>query len=126
MTDLNSANGFAFSPKNAFRGRGWHVEDRGMLEADSQGLTFSWVVARSGGTRVLSHFTYTGFGTPVAEVLNALLARDQSRYRRRGGGWFVRLSTEVAPTREGLKRAEQRLRSFMELLEPRLQGRISG
>ena len=107
------------SPKHALPGAGWHVEERAPIEL-LPGLHAPSVSARSGRTRILSCHWYEGAGALPLEVLRAWLATDQSPLRRPGGAWVVRLSTDVAPTREAREAAEARLGSFAELLRPNL------
>jgi EpsI family protein len=107
------------SPKHALPGGGWHVEERAPVEL-LPGLRAETVLARSGRTRILSCHWYEGAGALPLEVLRAWLAADRSPLRRPGGAWVVRVSTDVAPTRESREAAEARLRGFAELLRPEL------
>jgi len=104
------------TPKNAVPGAGWHVEERAPIQLAPIGLRAESVSARSGPSRILSFHWYEGTDRLALEILRAGLATDQSSLRRPGGAWVVRLSTGLAPTREGRLRAEARLRGLAELL----------
>jgi EpsI family protein len=107
------------SPKNAVPGAGWHIEERTFTEFAPSGVRADSMSARSGTNRTLNFHWYEGTDPLVLEVLRACLATDQSWLRRPGGAWVIRLSTNVAQTRDGKERAEARLRGFAELLGPR-------
>jgi EpsI family protein len=109
------------SPKNAVPGAGWVVEERTPIQLAPSRLGAESVSARSGRTRILSFHWYEGTDPIVLEVLRAGLATDQSSLRRPEGAWVVRLTTDLAQTRDGKKRAEARLQGFAELLGPRVE-----
>jgi EpsI family protein len=108
------------SPKHALPGAGWHVEEREPVALEPGGLRVESVSARSGSNRILSQHWYEGTDPLFLEILRAWLATDQSPLRRPGGAWVVRLSTDLASTREERREAEARLSGFAELLLPRL------
>jgi EpsI family protein len=117
------------SPKNAFPGRGWEAEERGLVELGPDGFPGVRVVARSQANRVLSYHYYLGIERLGEEALRAWLATDRSILRRPTGALVIRLSTEVSSTADGRSRAEARLREFAELLLARssdLGGGASG
>ncbi|UCE85876.1 MAG: EpsI family protein [Deltaproteobacteria bacterium] len=118
--DRRSRTQSLISPKNAFPGRGWHVEQRRTLELEAGGPRVEAVLVRSGGTRVLSLYTYLGTRGTAEEIARAWLATDRSFLRREGGALVVRLSTDVATAAGGQARAEARLRRLLEALWPTL------
>jgi hypothetical protein len=119
--DRLDRNRSLLSPKNAVPGAGWLVEERTPIQLAPSRLGAESVSARSGRTRILSFHWYEGTDPMVLEVLRAGLATDQSSLRRPGGAWVVRLTTDLAQTRDGKKRAEARLHGFAELLGPRVE-----
>jgi len=110
------------SPKNAVPGFDWQVEERTPIRLAPHGRLAESVTARSGAARTLSFHWYEGTDPLALEILRACLATDQSTLRRPGGAWVIRLTTDVAQTRDGLERAEARLRGFAELLGSRVVG----
>jgi EpsI family protein len=118
--DRLDRSGSLISPKNAVPGAGWHVEERTATELARGGPRVDAVLARSGASRMLTYHWYEGTDPLALEVLRSCLATDQSLLRRPGGAWVVRLSTDVAQTRDGKERAEARLRSLAELIRPYL------
>ena len=108
------------SPKNAVPGAGWHVEERRLIQLSPSGPLAESVTARSDATRTLSFHWYAGTDPLALEILRACLGTDQSSLRRPGGAWVVRLSTDLAQTRDGKEKAEARLRGFAELLGSRV------
>jgi EpsI family protein len=115
-----------FSPKTAFPGRGWHVEEQGVEEVGRPPWQVDRKVARSLGTRILIYHWYEGSEGFARETLRALLATDQSPLRRSGGAWVVRISTVVEPTPLGREQADARLEQFAELLRPALAELAAG
>lgn len=106
------------SPKNAFPGRGWHVEERRSIVLEPGGLQAEEMFARSGGTRILSYTAYAGTHGVTAEIARAWLAIDRSFLRRPGGGVVVRVSTEVDTTTGGRAGAEARARRVLDAVRP--------
>ena len=119
--DRLDRNRSLLSPKNAVPDAGWHVEERTPIQLAPSGPRAESVSARSGTTRTLSIHWYEGTDPLALEILRAGLATDQSSLRRPGGAWVVRLSTDIAQTRDGEDRAEARLRGFAEVLGPRVE-----
>jgi exosortase len=114
------------SPKNAFPGRGWHVEARSQVELGAGGASAEAVLVRSGSTRVLSYYAYWGVAGVGSEIARAFLAIDESPLRRDRGAIVARVSTEVKPARDGLARAEARLGQVYQALTPTLVGLLGG
>lgn len=120
--DLLNRSRSLLSPKNAFPGRGWEAEERGLVELGPDGLEAAGVAARSRATRMLSYHWYQGIEGLGGEVLRAWLATDRSFLRRPTGALAIRLDTDLPSAAEGRIRAEARLRECAELLLPVVSG----
>jgi EpsI family protein len=106
------------SPKNPFPGRGWHVEERRSIALEPGGFQAEEVLARSGGTRILTYTAYAGIRGIAGEIARAWLALDRSFLRRAGGAVVVRVSTEVETATGGRARAEARVRRVLDAVRP--------
>jgi hypothetical protein len=102
-----------FSPKTGMPDGGWVIENE---EITSLGLAHPNVVVRQirrGTKRRLIYHWYEGSRGFCDEVFRALLALDQSPFRRPEASVVVRLGTELSGTsKSARRRAERRLRLF--------------
>ncbi len=101
------------SGKNAYPGVIGLVEERGLVELDALDSQILSVVADTDNGRLLAWHWYQGSGSATEEVLRALLALDQSPFRRVEDARVIRLTTYVERTPGGRRQAEQRLRGFL-------------
>jgi len=101
------------SEKNAYPGAIGLVEARGPVDLGGDGPRVVSVVAETEIGRLLSWHWYEGTGSAAEEIMRAMLALDQSPFRREAGARVVRLTTYVERTPEGRRQAEQRLRDFL-------------
>ena len=114
------------SPKNAFPGRGWEVEDRRFAELDSWNTRVTRVVSHSGPRRILTYHWNEGMDSLALEVLRALLAIDQSPLGRSERPRVIRIGTRVGVGALGEAEADRRLRAFAEALAEALPAGESG
>jgi hypothetical protein len=102
-----------FSPKTGIPGGGWIIENE---EITTLGLAHPNVVVRQirrGTERRLIYHWYEGSRGFSDEVFRALLALDQSPFRRPKASVVIRLGTKLTGTGEfARRRAELRLRRF--------------
>jgi EpsI family protein len=112
------------SRKHALPGLGWDVEERRRVELEPGGPAVPVVVARRFERRALVVHFYRGAGTFLGETLRAALALDQpgSPFARSEGISVLRVSVPVHPGPEGMREAEDLLRSFLADLTPDLGG----
>jgi exosortase len=108
------------SDKNALPGLGWEVEERGPVEVEPGPGAMERVVARRFATRSLVLHAYRGTASVLEETLRAALALDRpgSPFARPEPARALRVSTSIGPGPEGLREAEERLRSLLTDLEP--------
>ena len=102
------------SEKNAIPGPGWEIEQRGRIELEPGGVHMESVVAHRFAERFLTLYAYRGTERVFVEVLREALALDQpgSPFARPGRAGLLRLSTRVRPGPDGVREAEEELRSF--------------
>ncbi len=93
-------------------GHGWEVEERGPAALEFVAERVERVIARSETSRVLTYHWYEGTGGLASETLRALLALDQSRFRRPQPARMIRVETELGPTPIDREEAEAKLRAF--------------
>ncbi|MEN8205994.1 MAG: exosortase/archaeosortase family protein [Pseudomonadota bacterium] len=74
-------------------------------------------VLDNGTQRLLTYYWYEGIDSVGKEVLYAMLALDQSPYRREKQARVTRLTTYVELTPEGRTLADKRLRAFLREME---------
>lgn len=113
------------SDKNAVPGLGWAVEERAPVEVEPGAGPMQRVVARRFASRSLAFHAYRGTGSVLEETLRAALALDRpgSPFARSERGGVLRVSTSIGPGPEGLREAEERLRSLLAALGPVLSWR---
>jgi EpsI family protein len=97
----------AFSPKTAFPGSGWIVEEVGTLPLGDREVATQ--VIRNGARRLLVAHWYEGAAGLAGETLRALLALDASPLRRRHVPAVVRLATPFGGDPAAQRAAETRL-----------------
>ena len=102
------------SPKNAFPGRGWEVQEWGSVTLDPCGVPAEKVLARSDARQrhMLSYHWYEGTDGLVLETLRALLATEQSPFARLEPARVIRVATVFRPTPGASAQAEARLHRF--------------
>ena len=96
--DHSSRGRSLLSRKNALPGRGWEVEERGSVPLESVEARVERVVARSQSTQVLTYHWYEGTDGLASEILHALLASDQSPFRRSQPARVIRVATALGST----------------------------
>ncbi|MEN8185087.1 MAG: exosortase C-terminal domain/associated protein EpsI, partial [Myxococcota bacterium] len=101
------------SPRNAFPGAGWEVEERTLLAVGPDGPRVEVTLLGGLKGRVLTYHWYEGTARLAGELTRALLATDRSPLRRPGAARMVQLSTGVEPKATGRAEAEARLRSLL-------------
>ena len=84
-----------------------------MVDLGGLGLRATSILTGDGMNRILVYSWYQGVASVGREILYALLALDQSPFRRTETALVVRVSTPVAPTSQGVKQAEKRLLEFL-------------
>jgi len=104
------------SRKNALPGRGWEVEERSSVSLESIEASVERVVARSGYEQILTYHWYEGTDGLASEILRALLASDQSPFRRSQPARVIRVATALGSTSPGGMEDEAKLRAFATLL----------
>jgi EpsI family protein len=101
------------SPKTAFPGSGWIIEQEGTRVLEPDGRRVRSILFRSATHWLLVYHWYEGAGGLAAEALRSLTAIDASPLRRSGEIVVVRLMTDVEPpTAAGMPAAEARLADF--------------
>jgi EpsI family protein len=116
-------DGSPFSPKTAFPGSGWWVEQAQPTQWAPEGREVHASVMRFGkGTRRRLVFAWNeGTRGPADEVLRFLVARDQSRWARPREGVALRIGTQLSDTSPAARAsAEARLREFYREIRPSL------
>jgi len=98
------------SPKTAFPGSGWIVEETGRLRLGDQQVDAR--VMRKGARRMLVAHWYEAAGGLGVETLRALFALDASPLRRRHVPAVIRLATPFSGAPAGRKAVEARLARF--------------
>lgn len=102
------------SEKNAFPGERGRLEERSTVTLGKPGQQAVAILASDDRSRFLIYYWYQGVASLGKEFLYALLALDQSPFRRPEPALVVRLSTTAEPGPEGLRAADRRLRGFLE------------
>jgi EpsI family protein len=100
------------SRKNALPGRGWEVKERSSVSLESVEARVERVVARSGPKQILTFHWYEGTDGLASEILRALLASDQSPFRRSQPARVIRVATALGSTPLARTEDETRLRAF--------------
>ncbi len=100
------------TPKNAFPGRGWEVEDRNPLSVDPLGARVERVVAHSGRNRILTYHWYEGTNSVAIEALRAVFATDQSPWRRDQRARAIRIGTQIGAGAIGEAEGDRKLQAF--------------
>jgi EpsI family protein len=109
------------SRKNALPGRGWEVKERSSVLLESVEAPVERVVARSESARVLTYHWYEGTDGLASEILRALLASDQSPFRRSQPARVIRVATVLGPTPPARMEDEENLRAFASSLATALR-----
>jgi hypothetical protein len=109
------------SRKNSVPRRGWEIEERSFVSLESVDARVERVVARSLSVRVLAYNWYEGTEDLPWEILRALLATDQSPYRRSQPARVIRVATALGPTPDARMEDEAKLREFASSLAAALR-----
>jgi EpsI family protein len=110
--DRSSRGQSMLSRKNALPGRGWEVEERSSVSLESVEARVERVVARSESAQVLTYHWYEGADGLASEILRALLASDQSPFRRSQPARVIRVETALGSTPLARQEGETKLRAF--------------
>jgi EpsI family protein len=100
------------SRKNALPGRGWEVEERSSVSLESLEARVERVVARSDPKKILTFHWYEGTDGLASEILRALLASDQSPFRRSQPARVIRVASALGSTPLARTEDETKLRAF--------------
>ena len=100
------------SRKNAVPRRGWEVEERSFVSLESVEARVERVIARSDFARALTYHWYEGTDGMASEILRALLATDQSRFRRSEPARVIRVAISLGSTPLAREDDETKLRGF--------------
>jgi len=100
------------SPKNALPRRGWEVVERSSVTLEAVESRIERVVARSETVKILTYHWYEGVNGLASEILRALLATDQSRFRRSQPARVIRVATALGSTPLVRQEQEATLRAF--------------
>jgi EpsI family protein len=100
------------SRKNALPRRGWDVKERSSVSLESVEAGVERVVARSQSAQILTYHWYEGTDGLASEILRALLATDQSPYRRSQPARVIRVATALGSTPLAAMEDEEELRAF--------------
>ncbi|MCH8083941.1 MAG: EpsI family protein [Myxococcales bacterium] len=100
------------SRKNAVPRRGWEVEERSSVSLESIDARVERAIARSDFERALTYHWYEGTDGMASEILRALLATDQSRFRRSEPARVIRVAIALGSTPLAWKEDETKLRGF--------------
>ena len=112
-----------FSPKNAYPGRGWVVEEQGTLQLEGTRSPIAWRRLRSGTRRVISYHWYEAYRGLAEESFRSFFALDRSPFARVFPVTVVRLSTEIDEVSAAeMRRAHERLEGFHALLVEAIEG----
>jgi exosortase len=111
-----------FSPKNAYPGAGWTVEEEGVTRFEPTETEVDWRVLRRRSRSVLVYFWHEGSEGFGHEVLRSFLALDTSPFNRERRALIYRLSTELrGPTESERRRAGRHMQRLYEEINARLQ-----
>jgi EpsI family protein len=111
------------SAKNAYPDDMGRIEKRTLFELDTHQKTAESILTNTKRGRFLVYHWQEGIESIGEEMLRGLLALDQSPWRRPAGALVFRVATPVAPTSQGEREAEQRLRDFISDLGERRRKR---
>jgi len=102
-----------FSPKTAFPGRGWVVEDLGQIRLEGTEVPITWRLIRAGTQRAISYHWFEQDRGLLEESIRSSLALDRSPFVRKLPVMAVRIATEIAEvTPSEIRRAHDRLTEF--------------
>ena len=102
------------SDKNGYPGGVGLEQERSIVDLGPDiGNAVSIVIDDIDGQRWLTYNWYEGVDSVAKEIVYALLALDQSPFRREKQARVTRLTTYVELTPEGRMRADRRLRDFL-------------
>jgi EpsI family protein len=110
--DRSRRNKSLLSRKNALPRRGWEVLERRSVSLESVEAGVERVVARSQSAQILTYHWYEGTDGWASEILRALLAADQSPFRRSRPARVIRVATGLGSTPLAGMEDEERLRAF--------------
>lgn len=109
-----------FSPKNAYPGAGWTVDEAGEVTLEPGSVEASWRLLRNGPRLLLVYYWQEGGRGLGREVLRSFFALDTSPFRRGQRVVVYRMSTEL---RAQTERERNRARKHLERLFRELQSR---
>jgi exosortase len=109
------------SRKNAVPRRGFEVMERGSVSLDSVGVPVERIVAQSRLAHVLTYHWYEGTDGLMLEIFRALLATDQSPFRRVRPARVIRVATAIDSDPAARVEDEEKLRAFASSLAPVLR-----
>ena len=111
-----------FSPKNAYPGAGWGVEDEGVTVLEPGAVEVAWRVLRNGPRLLLVYQWQQGGRGLGIETLRSFFALDTSPFRRERRALVYRMSTELRGRSEGEReRAGKHLQRLYREIHPRLR-----
>lgn len=106
-----------FTPKTAFPGRGWVVEDSGQIHLAGTESEITWRLLKSGTHRVISYHWYEESQGLLRESLRSFFAIDRSPFSRELPVMAIRMATEIEEVTPGeLKQAHDRLAELHQVL----------
>jgi hypothetical protein len=106
------------SDKNGYPGGIGLEQERSIVDLGPDiGHAISIVIDDINAQRWLTYYWYEDIDSVGKEILYAMLALDQSPFRREKQARVTRLTTYVELTPEGRTRADKRLRSFLQEME---------
>jgi len=101
------------SDKNGYQDAIGMVQERSTVDLGPDIGHAVAIVTDHDTRRMLTYHWYEGVDSTAREILYALLALDQSPFRRENPARVTRLATYVALTQEGRAHADKRLREFL-------------
>jgi len=105
------------SKKNAYQDEVGLVQERSVVDLGHDAGQAVAIVTDNGTQRLLTYHWYEGIDSIATEILYALLALDQSPFRREEPARVTRLTTYIALTPEGRMHADKRLRELLQEME---------
>ena len=111
-----------FSPKSAYPGAGWSVNDEGVTVLNPGAVEVTWRVLQHGPRLLLVYYWQQGSRGLGHEILRSFLALDTSPFRRGQRVLVYRISTEIRgrSRRERARAGKHLLRLYQEIY-PRLR-----